>query len=108
MFFRRNKEVCSSLFFILLSAGTKHLVGSVFSGIGRTILIVLIASLLLFLIVRSGDIYSRLTASLETLRFSLFEPPDQSITATEPRRSLTLPRTPRLPLRFQLPPPISI
>jgi uncharacterized membrane protein YjgN (DUF898 family) len=108
MFFRRNKAVCSSLLFVLFTAGTKHLVGSVFSGIGRTILFVLIASLLLFLIVRSGDIYSRLAASLKTLRFSLFEPPDASITARQPRHSLTLPRTPRLPMRFQLPPPISI
>jgi len=105
MFFRQNRQVCSSLVFILLAAGTKHLVGSVFAGVGRTILLVLVASLLLFLIVRSGDIYRRLTAALETLRLSLFEPPDESITARRPQLSLTLPRTPRLPLRFQLPPP---
>jgi hypothetical protein len=108
MFFRRNRQVCFNLFFILLAAGTKHLVGSIFAGIGRTILIVLIASLLLFLIVRSGDIYHRIAASLEALRTSLFEPPDESITARQPLRSVTLPRTPRLPLRFQLPPPASI
>ncbi len=108
MFLRRNKEVCFYLLFILLTAGTKHLVGSVFAGIGRTILLVLIASLLLFLIVRSGDIYRRLVASLEALQSSLVEPAAESLTAREPQGSLTLPRTPRLPLRFQLPPPISI
>jgi hypothetical protein len=106
MLFRRRRQACLALVFPLVLVGTRHCVWSFFTGVGKAILLLLIASLLLFLVVRSADICRRLVACIRTLALCLFAPPAYVAPAHRKWPTLTTPRTPRLPLRFQLPPPV--
>jgi hypothetical protein len=108
MFFRSKFETCLHLLLPLIAFGVRHSVFTLFAGIGKVMLMFLIAGLLLFLAAHSGDICRRLIACFESICVYLFEPSVTVGLATPRKASLTLPRTPRLPLRFQLPPPISL
>jgi hypothetical protein len=108
MFFRSKFETCLHLLLPLIAFGVRHSVSSLFAGIGKLMLMFLIAGLLLFLAAHSGDICRRLIACFESICLYLFEPSIKVGLAMPPKASLTIPRTPRLPLRFQLPPPSSL
>lgn len=107
MVFRRNRQACLSFLCFLFIINTRHYFSSVFLGIGKVILLLLLSSLLMFLVVRSADIYRHLIAGLQALCLNLFEPVLDSGYVKRSRASLIVPRKPTLPFRFQLPPPIS-
>jgi hypothetical protein len=107
MLLRRSRQACFSFLVFLLIVGTRHCVTSVFTGIGKAILMLAFATLLMFLVVRSADIFERLTACLQTLCSYLFEPASTLGFAKQPATSFSVSRKPSLPFRFQLPPPIS-
>lgn len=107
MFSRSKFEPCFHLLLTLIAFGVRHSVSSFFVGVGRLILMLAVASLLVFLAAHSGDIYRQLIARFTPIRLYVFEPSCKVGPAMPRGTSLTLPRTPRLPLRFQLPPPSS-
>jgi hypothetical protein len=107
MVFRRNRQACLSFLCFLFIINARHYFSSVFLGIGKVILLLLLSSLLMFLVVRSADIYRHLIAGLQALCLNLFEPVLDSGYVKRSRASLIVPRKPTLPFRFQLPPPVS-
>ena len=108
MFFRSKAEGCFHLMLPLIAFGVRHSVSSFFAGMGKLMLMCVIAGVLLFLASHSGDIRRRLLSCFKSICLYLFEP-FRKVGLSMPRKaSLTLPRMPRLTLRFQLPPPISL
>jgi hypothetical protein len=91
----------------LLWMAAQHYLVSLFSGVGRAIVFLVFASLLLFLVVRSADICRLLTACFEAIGFELLAP---LVAEGHGRRMAPVfpaLRKPTLPFRFQLPPPFS-
>jgi hypothetical protein len=107
MFLRSKFETCFHLLLTVIAFGVRHSVSSLFVGIGKLMFMLAIAGLLIFLAAHSGEIYRRLLACIKPVSLYVFETACCVGPAMPQRSSLTLPRTPRLPLRFQLPPPNS-
>ncbi len=108
MFFRSKFDTCFHLLLPLIAFGVRHSVSSFFAGIGKLMLMFVIAGLLLFLAAHSVDICRRLVSCFKSICLYLFEPSSKVGLAIPRKASLTLPRTPRLTLRFQLPPPSAL
>jgi len=72
MLFRRKRQAWLSLVFPLVIVGARHCFASFFIGVGKVILALAIASLLMFLVVRSSfplpDIPSGAKARLAVVR----------------------------------------
>jgi hypothetical protein len=103
---RRYRQAVLFVSLYLLAVSLRHCLSFVFAGLGKTICFVLFACLLMFLVVRSADICSSLTACLQALQLALFP----LIRDLKPTRrssiSLVVPREPSLSPFFQRPPPI--
>ena len=107
MLFRSKFQTCFHLLLPLIAFGVRHSVSHFFAGVGKLLLTLLIAALLLFVAAHSAKVIRRVIARLQSICLFVVESssrlcPPQSQTPSRP-----LLRTPRLPLRFQLPPPVS-
>ncbi len=107
MILRRNRHLCLSFGCFLLVIGTRYCVTEVVLTLGKAVLLLLAASLLLFLVMRSGDVCRRLTDCLRTACSAVPQPAPDASPRIDSAPRVRLVRKPTLPFRFQLPPPVS-
>ncbi len=103
---RRNRQTVLLVVLSVLFAAMRHCVWSVFAGAGKAILVLAVASLLMFLVVRSSDVTRLLTKSLKTLCWKRFLFSVDIRHTSLPRRLLVPEKPPTLPFLFQIPPPL--
>jgi hypothetical protein len=77
-----------------------------FAGLARTICILLLACLLMFLVVRSADFCRAIAASLMAFPSSWFTPALTSGLRELSFASMSIPNAPRISPFFQRPPPL--
>jgi hypothetical protein len=77
-----------------------------FEGLGRTILVLLLACLFMFLVVRSADVCRLITACLIAFPSSWLAPVRKQELRSSRIASVAVPDAPSLTALFQRPPPI--
>jgi hypothetical protein len=102
---RLRRQLGLGILWFAVVTAARHCVAPVFIGIGKALLLLVLASLLMFLVVRAADLFLRLTASLRSLARGIFEPPQATLMAARLAAVPAVSRQPRQPFRFQLPPP---
>jgi hypothetical protein len=107
MLFRSKLQTCFHLLLPLIAFGVRHSVSSLFAGLGKLLLMLTVATVLLFLAAHSAQIIRLVLARLQSICFLTVEAPHALCPPQSKTPSRILLRTPRLPLRFQLPPPVS-
>jgi hypothetical protein len=71
---RQNRQTVFGMLLWLLWMAAQHYLVALFCGVGRAIVFLVFASLLLFLVVRSADICRLLVACFEAIGFELLAP----------------------------------